>query len=254
MEVGRQDFTFGDILFAKKTTVTLSKVLLENILCAFPHPSSTAHLVQELLNLKHVAASESTKTQLDECAVVEGLSVIVLMENDLRESGNYQQFLAFFAVVDGVVVDEVKQSLYPCLLVLGMPENQVAIGLELLLVHKLEEIMLFWHFLMDAVDQGSAQKVCVFKHFEGQLCSITLHVIETLNLLADLIHQINQTNQILKPLTVFRLIGVEIGKCFLELALNQHKVGLEGKINSLFSDIGSCCFSARRSVFEKTDV
>lgn len=241
MEIGWHDLVSWDVFFTKKSRVALSQVFLEDIFCCLTGSCATAHFVEELLDLKHVAVSESSEAELYQGPVVKRLSVVILAEDLFRQSRDDKKFLAFFSVVDSMVVDEIKKCLDLSFLIFGVFKDEIRIILQFLFVDKLQELRVRTNVDFDPINQSSTHEVSILQHFEGKLSGISLQIVVALDLLADSVHQVNKTDEVLQAFTVFWLVGVKEYQRLLEFSLDEDEIGLEGKVDRLFSDIGRSC-------------
>lgn len=238
MEIGWHDLVPWDVLLSKKSRVPLCEVFLEDVFGRLSGSCATAHFVKELLHLKHVAVSECSETELDQCSVVKRLSVVILVQDLFGEGRDDEQFFALFSVVDSMIVNEIQKGLDLGLLIFGVLEHKVRIILQLLFIDKLQELRVRANVDLDPFDQGSTHEVSILQDFEGQLSGISFQVVVALDLLADPVHQVNETNEILQTFAVFWLVGVKENQRFLEFSLDEDEISLERKVNGLFGHTG----------------
>ena len=151
-----------------------------------------------------------------------------------------------------MVVDQVEKGFDLDILISLILEDQVAIFFDLLFISKLQELNVNFKLILDSFDQDSIHKVSVLKHLECQFSSFLFKAILDLKLFADLIHQVDKTNQILKSFKVLGLVAVDEYQCLLDFIFDQNQVSLEIYIDVPFSHSG--CFIFIGCFIKKSDV
>ena len=214
----------------------MSQKFLEHIFCIFLCFCHATHFIQKLLNLENVALPESHKTNLSQNPIVEDLSIVVIACDSLADGRNSQELFAFFPSINGMVVDHIKQCFCLCFFITLIPQDKVRVLSDGFFIGQLQEGNVNLHLILDPLNQSFVHKICILEHLECQLCSFLLISIFNLQLLADLVHQITKSDQILKSFIVFMFIAADKNKCLLDLTFYKDEISLQRNVNCLFSN------------------
>lgn len=176
------------------------------------------------------------------------------MNNGFTNSRNSQELLSFFTTIDGVIVNEVEESFYLHLFISLIFKNQVSVFFDFLLVSKFQKFNVSFELTLDSFDQRAIHKISIFKHLKCQFSCFFLKTILNLKFFTNLVHQVNKTNQILKPLKVFDVVAVDVDQRFFDFTFNQDKVSLQRNVDFSFSYCSSfvfiCCFIKQSDVLD----